>query len=142
MLPQVSPPGSPGAAVVKNFQSILAGHRVVRRDEAVLALALLAGAVGDHLAVGDEDAARLLAAIVELELPALLPGLRVDRDQETVGRGEIDHVLVDADALLARDVARERLRDICACIPRCRSPLVALTAWMVAPGAKRYITPR
>ncbi len=86
------------------------GHRVVRGDEAVLALALLAGPVGQHLAVGDEDAARLLAAIVELELPALLTGLGVDRDQEAVGRGEIDHVLIDADALLARDIAAHAFR--------------------------------
>ena len=102
---------------------------------------VLAGAVGQHLAVGDEDAARLLAAIVELELPALLTGLGVDRDQKAVGRGEIDHVLIDADALLARDVAPHAFR----ISPRVFPDQIAVRGvdrLDGAPGANRYMTPR
>src|SRR5262249_4672742 len=87
----------------------LAGLGVVRGDEAVRAHALLAGPVRDDLAVGDEHAAGGLAAVVNLGLPAQLPGLGVDRHQEAVGRGEIDHVLVDAEALAARGAAVDPL---------------------------------
>src|SRR5207244_5897701 len=55
----------------------LAGLGVMGGDEAVLALALGAGAVGDHLAVGDENPARGLAAVVDLGLPAEFSGLRI-----------------------------------------------------------------
>ncbi len=48
----------------------LPGLRVVRRDEAELALALLAGAVGDHLAVGDENAARLVIGHCRAWIPS------------------------------------------------------------------------
>src|SRR4029079_13979473 len=81
---------------------LLAGLGVVRDDEAVLALALLTRAVGQHLAVGDENATGGLAAIARFGFPAQLAGDCVERDDVPVGRGEIDHVLVYAEALAAR----------------------------------------
>jgi hypothetical protein len=51
----------------------------MRRDEAFRPDVLDAGAVGDDLAVGDEDAARSLAALIDLGFPAQLAGRRIER---------------------------------------------------------------
>src|SRR6266511_971779 len=89
---------------------LLACPRVVRGDETELALPLLARAVRDHLAVGNQESTGSHLSLVDLRLPAELPRLGVERDQESVGRAEINHVLVDAEALRAgsgrQDAAR------------------------------------
>src|SRR5262249_45606673 len=41
-------------------------------------------------------------AIIDLGLPADVAGLRVECHHESVGRCEIDHILVDGDALASR----------------------------------------
>ena len=71
-----------------------------------------AGPVADDLAVGDDQAAGVLGLgreVVGLGLPAQLAGLDVDSDDIAIGRGEIDHVLVDRHRLRARQLRRPDL---------------------------------
>ena len=81
---------------------LFACPRVVSGDEAELALSLLTGAVRDHLAIGDQQSAGGDLAVVDLGFPAQLAGPGIERQQESVRRAEVDHVLVDAEALAAR----------------------------------------
>ncbi len=84
------------------FPQLFAGPRIMGGDETELALALRAGAVGQDFAVRNEDSARGDFAVVGLGFPADLAGGGVERDQKAVRRGEIDHVLVDAEVLVTR----------------------------------------
>ena len=95
----------------------LAGPGVVRRDEAVLALALFAGAVRDDLAIGNQQAAGRLSAVVDLGFPAQLARVRVERQQKSVRRREIDHVLVNSEALRARGRRGDRPRVLALVLP-------------------------
>ena len=121
---------------------LLACLGVVRGDETELALPLLTGAVRDHLAIGDQQSAGGDLAVVDLGFPAQLAGPGIERQQKSVRRAEIDHVLVDAEALAARRRGQRRRVDTRARYSHIRSPLVASRAWMLAPGAITYMTPR
>ena len=65
----------------------------------------LAGAAGDHLAVGDKRRRRrlgLILVVVNLGLPAHLAGLGIERHQDAVRRVVEHQVLEDGEALGAR----------------------------------------
>src|SRR5262249_60889362 len=85
-----------------DFPPSPAGLGISRRDEAFSPLTLRARAVRDPLAAGANPPPRGLPAIIDLGLPTDVPGLRIECDHESVGRCEIDHVLVDGDALASR----------------------------------------
>ena len=58
----------------------LASQRVVRRNGAFRPNILDARAVGEDLPVGNEDAARGLAALINLRFPTHFTGLGVERE--------------------------------------------------------------
>ena len=91
--------------------------RVVCSDEAELALCLLAGAVRNHLAISHQQPTGCDLAIIDLCFPAQLAGLGIEGDQESIRRAEIDHVLVDADALASRRPGRDALRIVAVVLP-------------------------
>ena len=108
---------------VVEFPHLLAGPGVMGGDEA--ARARLAGAAGDHLAVGDDRRRRglgLVLVVVDLGFPAHLAGLCVERHEEAVVRVVEDQVLEDRDAFRSRplrpadDVGR-LLRDLAPVLP-------------------------
>src|SRR5439155_1849463 len=99
------------------FPNFLAGFGVVRRDEAVLALGHFAGPAGNHFAVGDEHAARRLPAVVDHGLPTDRSGLGIEGDQDSVRRGKIDHVFVDADILVTRRLRIDALGVVALILP-------------------------
>src|SRR5206468_11305591 len=72
----------------------LAGLGVVGSDETKLALRLLAGAVRDHLAGGDQQSTSCDLAVVDLCFPAKLAGLCIEGDEESVRGAEIEHVFI------------------------------------------------
>ena len=96
---------------------LFARFSIVSGDKAILALILLAGPVRDHLAVSNQQTAGGLAAIIDLGFPAHLSGFGVERHQVTVGRSEIDHVLVDTKALVTRCRRRNALRIVALIFP-------------------------
>ncbi len=78
----------------------LAGGRIVGRQ--ITAHAVLGAAIADqHLALHDARRAGDgvgLGAVDRVDLPALLAGLRVERNQTSVERADVDHSLPDRDA--------------------------------------------
>ena len=87
------------------------------RDEAELALPLLTGAVRDHFAVGDEQPTSGDLAIVYFRLPPELACLCIERQEESVRRTEVDHVLVDAEVLTARRSVLDGRRIVALVLP-------------------------
>ena len=72
--------------------------------------------------------------------PTLLAGAGIQADHEAIGRGVEHHILINGEDLV-RAVLAAALAKLCACTARCRSPLVASSASIMAPGSTRYITP-
>ena len=90
----------------------------MRGDEAEFAFSLLAGTVRDHLAIGDQQSARGNLSVVDFRFPAQLAGPGIERDQKSIGRAEIDHVVIDTEALAPCGPCDNVLADTCVRIPK------------------------
>src|SRR5207302_7069744 len=80
---------------------LLAVARIVSGHVAAEA-GVLAGAAGDHHAIGDNRAGRILHIEIAaaFALPDALAGLRVERDNDVVPSGENDAVAIQGNAAL------------------------------------------
>ena len=102
---QVSEPGSPLAGHGVEPPEMLAGFRIVAFDEAAMAV-FRAGHADDHDAVGDQRRARHGIAVLDrrrlrrLDVPELLAGLGVQRDDVVVEQRPDDLAVVDRGAAI------------------------------------------
>ena len=126
-------PGLAGCGRRVEPPEFLAGQRVVRRDEAVVAIPA-AGAAGDHLAVDDERPGRI-AARLDLRLPPHLAGSRVNADHIAVGRGVKNQILKDRRESWSAPPFPGRLYS------QIVAPVAASRARTAPDGRVAYITP-